>query len=205
MSATDILVTAFEPFGGDSMNPTEAALRALPERVAGMSIKKLLLPVEFGRSFKICAAEFDRVSPAALIMLGQAGGRDAITPEAVGRNLMDARIPDNAGFDPKNSPIIPGGEAELFSTLPVADIAERMNGLGIPARVSHDAGLYVCNSLLYSMLAHVKGSVPAGFIHVPFVREQVEGVPGRENAPFMEHETIAAAILAAIETTARSL
>ena len=208
MSATDeriILVTAFMPFGGDELNPTELVLSALHEEICGFKLDKLLLPVEFGRAARLAAEEYDRVSPAAVIMLGQAGGRSAITPEAVGVNRMDARIPDNAGFEPKDVPITEGGEEELFSTLPIGAMIDGLRAKGIPAEVSGSAGLYVCNSLLYGMLEHNGGEVPTGFIHVPFIREQVEGFPGREDKPFMELADIAEGVKTAIEAVAEML
>lgn len=205
MSATDILVTAFEPFGGDKINPTERLLRELPDSIGGMRINKLLLPVEFLRAARIAADEYDRLLPAAVIMFGQAGGRSAVTPEAVGANLMDARIPDNAGFEPKGEPIVPGGANELYSTLPIEAIVAAVNALGVPAAISRDAGRYVCNSLLYSMLDHNAGRVPTGFVHVPFIREQVEGVPGREQTPFMEYGAVFKAACAVAEETAKSV
>lgn len=193
-----LLVTAFMPFGGDRINPTELVLCALPGEIGGFALHKLLLPVEFGRAASAACAEYDRLSPAAVIMLGQAGGRDAITPEAVGVNEMDARIPDNAGAMPLKELILPGGERELLSTLPNESIVRAVSSLGLNARVSRDAGRYVCNSLLYGMLAHVRGSVPAGFIHVPFIREQTEGTEGRENTPYMELADIERGVLAAV-------
>lgn len=204
MSATDILITGFEPFGGDGVNPTEMLLEGLPDEIGGMSINKLLLPVGFGRAAELAKAEFDRLLPAAVIMFGQAGGRDAVTPEALGKNLMDARIPDNAGYEPKNAPVIEGGPSELYSTLPNEAIVGALLSAGIPARISRDAGAYVCNSLLYSMLAHTGGRLPVGFVHVPFIREQVEGVPGREKTPFMEFAALSAAARLIIETVQKT-
>jgi pyroglutamyl-peptidase len=200
-----VLVTAFEPFGGDAVNPTAMLLSSLPDEIGGMRVNKLLLPVEFGRAAELAKAGFDRVSPAAVIMFGQAGGRAAVTPEAIGKNLMDARIPDNAGYQPKNEPIIEGGPSELYSTLPNEAIRDALLASGIPSEISRDAGLYVCNSLLYSMLAHVNGRVPAGFVHVPFIREQVEGFPGREGKPFMEFGAVRTSALTVIAEVIRSI
>ena len=200
-----LLVTAFMPFGGDEINPTEAVLAALPSEMSGFVLKKLLLPVVFGRAAETACAEYDRLSPAAVIRLGQAGGRGAITPEAVGRNLMNAGIPDNDGNQPVNEPISVGAADELYSTFPAEGIAESIRALGISAEVSRDAGLYVCNYLLYGMLLHDRGAVPTGFIHVPFIREQVEGIEGREKLPFMELETVIKGITAAIEKTAAAI
>ena len=193
------------PFGGDELNPTEIALGRLPDSIDGYGLSKLLLPVEFGKAAMIACAEYDRLSPAAVIMLGQAGSRRAITPEAVGKNMMDASIPDNAGFMPKEIPIFEDAPYELSSTLPICRIVEALNSVGIPCEISNDAGKYVCNSLTYGMLHHNKGAVPTGFIHVPFIREQVEGVKGREALPFMELDDILKGIEAAVKEVIRTL
>ena len=203
MSATDILVTAFLPFGGDELNPTELVLERLPDFICGRRIRKLLLPVEFLTAGKLAADEFERLSPAAVIMLGQAGGRRAVTPERRAVNLMEARIPDNAGFEPHGLPVKEGGKAELISTLQIDVIVSAVRAMGLPAEVSESAGTYVCNSVMYSVLDRSFGRIPAGFIHVPFIREQVEGVKGRESLPFMELEDIERAVKAAIGAVAR--
>ena len=200
-----ILVTAFEPFGGEKLNPTELLLRLLPDEIGGAEIVRLLLPVEFSRAPELAEGAICSLSPSAVIMLGQAGGRRAITPERIARNLMAARIPDNAGDMPAGDPVIPCGSEILESTLPVDRIVEEILSLGIPAEASEDAGTYVCNALLYSVLAQTLGRIPAGFIHVPFIREQVEGVSGREQTPFMELEDIARAAEAAIRLVAEEL
>ncbi len=187
-----ILATAFEPFGGDKINPTEMILDKLPDEIGGNKIRKLLLPVEFGRAVEMATAEYDRLSPSAVIMLGQAGGRSAITPETTAKNIMNASIPDNAGYQPENRTIVENGPDELHSTFDAAGIAEALNATGIPCEVSHDAGEYVCNALLYGMLYHNKGRVPTGFIHVPFIKEQ-----GHDDKPFMEFEDMYEGIIAA--------
>ena len=110
-----ILVTAFEPFGGDALNPTQLVVERLPEKVCRRKLEKLLLPVEFTRSRDLACAAYDRLQPAAVVMLGLAGTRDAITPERLGRNLMKARIPDNAGFQPMDLPIVPEGPETLLA------------------------------------------------------------------------------------------
>ena len=114
----DILVTAFEAFGGEELNPTEKVLEMLPDNICGCRISKLLLPVEFVRSRLLAAAEYDRLSPAALIMLGQAGGRSAVTPETTARNIMNASVPDNSGYKPDNLPVEKNGLYELYSSFP---------------------------------------------------------------------------------------
>ena len=184
-----ILVTAFEAFGGEQLNPTEKVLEMLPDNICSCRISKLLLPVEFVRSRLLAAAEYDRLSPAALIMLGQAGGRSAVTPETTARNIMNASVPDNSGYKPDNLPVEENGPYELYSSFPAEKI---MNAVS--------AGQYVCNTLLYGMLAHNKGAVPTGFIHVPYIREQQH-----HDKPFMELNDICRAVTAAIKVVAEEL
>lgn len=200
-----ILVTAFMPFGGDGINPTELILSALPDRIGDFALEKLLLPVEFVAAPAIAASEIGRLSPAAVIMLGQAGGRSAITPEFYGKNLMDARIPDNAGFSPRGEQVIPDGAERLISTLPNDETVSAIRALGLPAELSEDAGAYVCNALMYSVLSLTEGAIPAGFIHVPFAPEQTEGVIGRENTPSMRLDDMVRGIEKAVETVVESI
>ncbi len=192
-----ILVTAFEPFGGEKLNPSEMVLEKLPDAVGGYAIRKLLLPVEFVRALSLAAAEYDRLAPAAVIMLGQAGRRRAITPETTGRNVMYGGIPDNAGWKPDHLPVVENGPDKLYSTLMTDRIVRAVNALGIPCEVSDNAGEYVCNALLYGMLEHNRGTVPTGFIHVPFIREQ-----GHPEDPFMDFKEVYRGVLTAIETVA---
>ena len=200
-----VLVTAFEPFGGDAINPTELILERLPGSICGAEIKKLLLPVEFIRAGALAVSEAARLSPDAVICFGQAGGRRAVTPEAAAYNLMDARIPDNAGFQPKGEPAEPGGPERIETRLPVWSIIAHIRALGLPAEISYSAGRYVCNALMYRVLRGVDERVPAGFIHVPFIREQTEGFPGREQTAFMELGDILAAAEGAVKAVAESV
>ena len=195
-----ILVTAFEPFGDDALNPTEMLLERLPERLGGCEIRTLLLPVEFVRARERAFAAYDELRPGAVVMLGQAGGRSAITPESTGKNVMHARIPDNAGSMPEHLPIVKNGPETLRATLPIGKIVEDVSGLGIPCEQSDDAGEYVCNCLLYGMLDHNKGAVPTGFIHVPFLPEQ-----GHTGKPFMCLSDMERGIRAAIEAVASEI
>jgi pyroglutamyl-peptidase len=128
-------------------------------------------------------------------MLGQAGGRSAVTPESTGRNIMNAAEPDNAGYKPDHQSITEGGPEQLSSTLPMQKIIDSVRSLGIPCERSDSAGEFVCNCLLYSMLDHNKGEVPTGFIHMPYIKEQ-----GHEDKPYMELKDITKAIMTAIET-----
>lgn len=155
-----ILVTAFEPFGGETLNPTEEVLGMLPDQIGDYAICKLLLPVEYGRSAEIAVMEYDRLQPAAVIMLGQAGGRSAITPETTAKNLMDNAAPDNSGRIAQNELISESEPEILKSTLPVDRIIEALTARGIRCERSDDAGGFVCNSLFYRMLEHNGGEVP---------------------------------------------
>lgn len=185
-----ILVTAFDAFGGEEINPTEQALAHLPNEIGGAQISKRVVPTVFGKSLAevISAAEEEQVD--AVVCLGQAGGRAHITPELIGINLADATIADNAGARPQDEPVVVGGPAAYFSTLPVkkmvaaiaASGANADEGVEIPAELSTTAGTFVCNQLLYGLLHHFAGTpVKAGFIHVPFSAEQ-----NKKNYPMLE-------------------
>ncbi len=168
-----LLITGFEPFGGESINPSWEAVRCLPDEINGYSLTKLLLPVVFGDAAEQVLSEAENMPYDAILCIGQAGGRAAITPELVGINLRNASIPDNNGNMPKDESIVCGGLDAHFSTLPVRRMAEVINNSGIPSFVSYSAGAYVCNDLLYTLLDHFKGTkTRAGFIHIPYCKEQ---------------------------------
>lgn len=152
-----LLITGFAPFGGEEINPSWEAVRALPERILEYELTKLRLPVVFGEAAKIAIAEAEKIRADVVFCIGQAGGRAEVCPELVGINLKNAPIPDNEGNQPKDEPIAEGGDAAYFSTLPVRKIADAISAAGIPARLSYSAGAYVCNELLYSLLAHFEG------------------------------------------------
>ena len=167
-----ILITAFEPFGGKTANASSAVLEQLPEIIAGYAAEKMLLPVVFGK-----AAEKALSVPAdAVFLLGEAAGRNAVTPEIRGRNWREARIPDNAGFMPAGEKILPEGPAEVLCRFPVREIAERMQAEGYGIAVSEDAGSFVCNDTFY--LAGVRSTVPVSFIHVPAEPERAAEFAG---------------------------
>ncbi len=188
-----LLITGFEPFGGEKINPSWEAVTRLPQKINDYSLHKLLIPVTFIEAAETVIKAADEISPDLILCIGQAGGRNAITPELVGINLRHASIPDNAGFQPKDEPIVTEGETAYFSTLPVRKIAEAVNSLGIPARVSYSAGAYVCNDVLYTLLNHYKKSkTKVGFIHTPYLTEQ-------NKEPSMELSEIVRALTAAIE------
>ena len=188
-----LLITGFDPFGGESINPSWEAVCRLPLKVGGYELTKLRLPVVFGKAAEETIKKAGEICPDAIICVGQAGGRDAITPELVGINLRHASIPDNGGFQPKDEPIISGGENAYFSTLPVRKIAEAINAAGVPSRVSYSAGAYVCNDLLYTLLAHYKNTdVKVCFIHIPYSTEQ-------NKEPSMDIDNIVKGLAVAIE------
>lgn len=189
-----LLITGFEPFGEEKINPSWEVLKLLPDEISGYAIHKLLLPVVFGDAAQIVIDEAGKICPDVIISIGQAGGRDAITPELVGINLRNASIPDNCGNKPTDEPIILNGEDAHFSTLPVRKIANRITENGIPSKVSYSAGAYVCNDVLYTLLSHYKDSdVLVGFIHVPYCSEQ-------NKEPYMSLDDIAKALTIAIES-----
>ena len=168
-----LLITGFEPFGGEEINPSWEAVRCLPDEISGYALTKLCLPVVFEESAQIVINEAKKLSPSAIICVGQAGGRNAITPELIGINLRHATIPDNLGNQPNDEPIMEDGDTAYFSTLPVRQIAEAIKSAGISASVSYSAGAYVCNDVLYTLLSHFQNSgIKIGFIHIPYSTEQ---------------------------------
>ena len=200
-----ILLTAFEPFGGEKVNPSLEAARDVPGTVGGARIVLRTVPVTFAGAADAVIRAIRAERPDAVLCLGQAGGRAALTPERVAINLDDARIPDNGGACPKETPIDPDGPAAYFSTLPVRAMAERIRAAGIPAEVSCTAGTFVCNHLMYAVLRYADTEAPglaAGFMHVPYLAEQVKDRPG---VPSLTKAEIARGIAAALEAAAESL
>ena len=168
-----LLITGFEPFGGETINPSWEAVLRLPTEINGYSLTKLLIPVVFERAAEVVLEKAKEIHPNVVLCIGQAGGRDAITPELVGINLRHASIPDNNGNQPKDETIADGGETAYFSTLPVRRIAENIKEAGVASRVSYSAGAYVCNDVLYTLLSHYDGTnTRVGFIHIPYCKEQ---------------------------------
>ena len=188
-----ILITAFSPFGGDALNASQEILNALPETLGGVRLEKRLLPVSFCGATVIALGAASSLRPEAMVCLGQAGGRDAVTPERVAVNLMDAAIPDNDGFQPVDEPVIPNAPAAYFSALPVKTMVEAMQRIGVPARLSNTAGTYVCNALMFAMLHQTK-DIPCGFIHVPYLTEQ-----GKEDAPSLSKECVLRGVTACLQ------
>ncbi|HIT33760.1 MAG TPA: pyroglutamyl-peptidase I [Candidatus Faecousia intestinigallinarum] len=188
-----LLICGFAPFGGEQLNPSWEAVSRLPDQIDDFRLCKLKIPVEFGAAADTVLSTAAKISPDVILCVGQAGGRSAVTPERVGINLQDARIPDNAGELPQDIPIIPGAPAAYFATVPVKAMAAAIQAAGIPSEVSNTAGTYVCNDVLYRLLHRYAGtSVRVGFLHVPYLPEQ--GVP---NLPLIKTcSALEAAILA---------
>jgi pyroglutamyl-peptidase len=170
-----ILLTGFEPFDGESVNPSWQVAQALHgETVAGARVQSLCLPCAFGDALDVLGAALARQRPGIVLALGQATGRADFSPERVAINLNDARIPCNAGRQPIDEPVVPGAPAAYFSTLPIKAIAAALREAGLPAAVSHSAGTYVCNHVFYGLMHALRRrrGVRAGFMHLPLLPEQ---------------------------------
>jgi pyroglutamyl-peptidase len=202
-----LLITAFEPFGGEKINPSLEAVRRIGKSpFQDLSVETAELPVDRYRAVEI-ALELLRVKrPDVFIMLGEAGGRYRINPERVAINVDDFRIPDNAGNQPRDEPIVGDGPAAYFSTLPIRAIANRLNEANIPASISNSAGAYLCNRLFYSVMHTInveRFDMKAGFIHLPYLHDQV--VNKYWDFPSLSKETIVEAVRIAIEVSASGL
>jgi len=175
-----ILVTGFDPFGGEKVNPALEAVKSLPSEIHGAEIHWVEIPTVFYRSAEVLEAEIVRFQPDAVLCIGQAGGRASLTPERVAINQDDARIPDNQGNQPIDTPIRLDGEAAYFSTLPIKAMVQAVKEEGLPATVSNTAGTFVCNHLMYQALYLADKKFPhmrAGFMHIPYMTEQVINKP----------------------------
>ncbi len=189
-----LLITGFEPFGGESINPSWDAVSILPSNIGEYLLTKIRIPVIFGDAAKTVIKKAEEILPDVIICVGQAGGRDSVTPEFLGINLRHSSTPDNNGSRPFDQPIIADGECACFSTIPVRKISDAINHAGIPSKVSYSAGTFVCNDVLYTLLSHYKNSdIKVGFIHVPFSKEQ-----GKD--PSFEKKDIVKALTVAIES-----
>ena len=190
-----MLLSGFEPFDGAASNSSWDAVQHLARHWTGLAtLATVVLPVEFGTAWQRLDDAIDEHSPELVIAVGLADGRSAITPERVAINLEDARIPDNAGAQPRDRPVVADGPAAYFSGLPVTAIADAIRATGIAAEVSLSAGAYVCNDLMYRLLHAVAEHRPglmAGFIHVPA-------------AEAMPIATIARGLSVAVEVSAQS-
>lgn len=175
-----ILVTAFDPFGKARINPAIEAVKRLPDNLADVEIIKLEIPTVFDKSADLLEEVIERERPAYVLSIGQAGGRYEMTPERVAINLDDARIPDNEKNQPIDERIVDEGDAAYFSQLPIKAMVDYMKKENIPASISNSAGTFVCNHIMYHSLHLANTKYPelkAGFMHIPFLTEQVMDRP----------------------------
>lgn len=172
-----VLLTGFTPFGGETVNPSWQAVRALDGSVIeGHRVTAVELPTEFDASLPALWHALRKTEPHVAIAVGLAGGRDGISLERVAINLIDARIPDNAGAQPVDTPVLRGGPAAFFATLPVKASLLALREAGIGAHISQTAGTYVCNQVFYALMhaRRRRRNTRAGFVHVPWLPEQAE-------------------------------
>ena len=201
-----LLLTAFEPFGGEHLNPSLETARQM-ERIsfADALVRVAELPVDRHRGVATALGIIRAERPDIVIMLGEAGGRYRINPERVAINIDDFRIPDNAGNQPKDELIVEGGPVGYFSTLPIRAIVERINKAHIPAAISNSAGAHLCNRLFYSVMhvISVEGlPTKAGFIHVPYLHDQA--INKYPDVPSMSRDSIIEAVRLALEVSLSS-
>ena len=185
-----ILITGFDPFGGENINPALEAVKKLPDTILGQEVIKIEIPTVFRKSLEKIEENIKKHNPDVVISVGQAGGRFGVTPERVAINMDDARIKDNEGNQPIDISIYEDGEAAYFSNLPIKAMVKEMTDNGIPASVSNSAGTFVCNHVMYGILYLVDKKYPnirGGFIHVPYIPSQVTTKP---NTPSMSIDDI---------------
>ena len=221
-----ILLTAFTPFDGEKINPALEAMKLVKDRLGNLEVVKIEVPTVFRKSIQVVTEAIEKEKPDFVLSIGQAGGREGITPERVAINIDDARIPDNEGNQPIDEPIFPDGANAYFSTLPVKAMVEAIRREGLPSSLSNSAGTYVCNHLMYGILYFLekndcqvrKGhlqykdscllydgeekrqAVKAGFIHVPYLPEQTKNQKNLPSLPLLDMvRGLEAAICAIVE------
>ena len=207
-----ILVTGFDPFGGEKINPALETIKRLPDTILGAQIIKLEIPTVVGKSLAKIKEAVEKENPDVVLSIGQAGGRSEITVERIGINIDDCRIPDNEGNQPIDEPVFSDGANAYFSTLPVKAMVEAIRRKGLPSSLSNSAGTYVCNHLMYGVLyflnkndcqvgnGHLqykdsglqndgeekRQAVKAGFIHVPYLPEQTKNQKNLPSLPLLD-------------------
>ncbi len=201
--AKHVLITGFEPFGGEKINPSELVARGLEGRlIAGRAIATRVFPVETRNIGERLQRALDELNPDIVIGLGQAGGRTALALERVGVNVLDFDQPDNVGVMRKNDVIVRGGPEARFSPLPFNDIINAWSENGIPGYVSNSAGTFICNQLLYELLGLSEQTAPplvSGFVHMPYLPAQAAAI-GADKTPSMSLDLLKRAIEVLIET-----
>jgi pyroglutamyl-peptidase len=201
---TRVLLTGFDAFGGETTNPSQQAVQRLATGPApeGVHIVGVSLPVVFGEAIAAMTAAVSEHEPDIVICVGEAGGRVTVTPERFAVNLNDAPFPDNAGRQPIEATIVEDGPVAYRSTLPVTEMVQAMRAAGIPAALSSSAGNYVCNNVFYGLMhliATTRPHLTGGFVHVPYMHEQV--LHRADAQPSLSIATITDAIGIAVTTS----
>jgi pyroglutamyl-peptidase len=193
-----ILLTGFEPFGGDQINPSWEIAKAMNgQKIAGVSIVARMLPCAFGEALKVLQQSIAQVNPDLVLALGQAGGRSDFSIERIAINIDDARIADNAGARPIDLPVVDGAPAAYFSTLPIKTMVAGLRAAGHPASVSQTAGTFVCNHVFFGLQHALHGSgVRSGFMHLPLLPAQAAKLAGQ---PSMALDQMLAGVRLALE------
>ncbi len=196
------LVTGFDPFGGDRVNPSSLAVGRLQKRIGGITVHTAELPTSYARSAAVLRAAVDQVRPDMVLCVGQAGGRTELSLERVAINVQDARIRDNDSDQPIDRPVVEGGPAAHFATLPIKACVAALRDAGLPAGVSNTAGTFVCNHVFYALMDMVRARsepVRGGFLHIPYIPEQASRLGG---APSMALDDIVRGIEIILEVSA---
>lgn len=195
-----VLITGFDPFGGEKVNPAYEAVKMLPNKIAGAQVITLEIPTVYTKSGEAVEKAMEEHNPDVVICVGQAGGRSSIMIEKVAINLAEARIKDNEGNQPMDTALHEDGETAYFTNLPCKAVVKELRDNKIPAHISYTAGTFVCNDVMYHVLylidkkySHVRG----GFIHVPYALEQVVDKP--QGTCAMSIETITKGLELAIK------
>jgi len=194
-----ILLTGFEPFGGEIINPAYEILKTLPESINGHKLVKRQIPTSYNESINEIKTLLETEKPNVVLSLGQAGGSHGLVVEKVGLNLRDANAPDNDGHRASHEIIFEDGDTAYYSNLPVKAMVKRIMENNVPASLSYSAGAYVCNNVLYALLYFAKNhynNMRCGFIHVPYFPEQIIG---KRNTFYMTPEEMARGLMAAIQ------
>lgn len=193
-----LLITGFDPFGGETINPAWEAVKLLPDNIQGAEIIKLEIPTVFNKSAAVVKEAVLAHQPDVVLNIGQAGGRFGITPERVAINMDDGRIADNEGQQPIDEAIQLEGASAYFTQLPIKAMVDGIKSVGLPASVSNTAGTFVCNHIMYQVQYLIATEFPemkGGFIHVPFIHQQVVD---KANMPSMSIPDIAKGLEAAV-------
>jgi len=196
-----VLITGFDPFGGEKINPAWEAVNRIKDNIAGAEVIKVQIPTVFRKSIEKLDKAIEENNPDIIICVGQAGGRFEVTPERVAINMDDARIKDNEGNQPLDAAIYEDGESAYFSTLPIKAIVKEIGDNGLPASVSNTAGTFVCNHIMYGLLYLIDKkykNARGGFIHVPFIPQQVVD---KRNTPSMALEDIVKSLEFAVKAS----